>query len=457
MRQEWQALRGGVALLLLAAAGACMAPTPRLAATPDPLVALDARIFPPYNGQVAFSVNKAAHVALFEIVPGYGVSLLYPTSGSGFTQVRENWVPLRYSAQRWLYASNRYSDPAPGQWSGFDYGYGTGYYAPISSRGMRRVTSPRYLFLVASEEPIEVGQFQHKLDGLRQFLGPNMYSGYQPYDVMETLAYALVPYAGDERWATDVFVDWGYDWGYGYTPGTMASMASWQRVSCGDGSLGLAQWVPGWGYGTSTCAFNSDQRPPVAPGAPGDSPDLPPVGDPEQRGRTRSAGSDTRSRSGAEAANQQLQGAQSAETRNRIAQLRQDAVNAQFNELLRQRLHSSVELRHRADALMGGAVSGSSGRAAANGSAGRAGSSGNSRGVRSRAPDLGSQPNAGRGSTAGSSAPRSREGSSASPPRTQSMPASSPPPPRSREPSSSPPPSSPPPASSTRSRPPADL
>lgn len=459
MRRQWQALRGGLALMLLASVGACMAPTPQLAAAPESMAPLDARIFPPYNGQVAFSVNKAAHVALFEIVPGRGVSLLYPTAGSGFTQVRQNWVPLQYSPQRWLYASNSFSDPAPGQWSGYDYGYGTGYYAPMSTRGMQRTTSPRYLFLVASEEPIEIEQFQRSLGALRQFLGPNRYQSYHPYDVMESLAYAIVPYTGDEQWVTDVFVDWGYDWGYGYTPGTMAAMASWQLIGCADGSVGLAQWVPGWGYGTTSCVPNRQQTP-VTPVTPGD-PDVPPVWNPNGRGRASGAGEEGRGRAGAGSARPQLQGDQTVETRSRIAQLREEAARAQFNDLLRHQLRTGVELRHRADALMGrgpaGTIGGSNGRAAASGSAGRASSSG-SRAVRSRAPDVGNQPNAGRSSSAGGGSPRSREGSSSAAPRTQSAPASTQSSqPRSRESSSPPPSSAPAPSSSTRSRPPDGL
>lgn len=445
----WQAVRSGLALAMLGGAGACMAPAPRLAAAPESAVALDARIFPPYNGQVAFSVNKAAHVALFEIVPGRGVSLLYPTAGSGFTQVRENWVPMQYSAQRWLYASDRWIDPAVGQWSGFDYGYGMGY-APMSARGMTRTSAPRYLFLVASEEPIEVGQFQQNLAGLRQFLGPQQYSSYQPYELMEKLAYALVPYAADERWVTDVFVDWGYDWGYGYTPGTSAAMASWQTIRCADGSYGMARWVPGWGYDAMTCApwVNGQQSP-----TPGDSTSVPGQPTDDGRGRASGAGEDGRSRAGSGSTRPQLQGSQSAETRSRIARLREDATRSRFNELLNSELRQRVALRHRADELMGRGSGGAMGA-----SGGRVSSSGN-RTVRSRENARGgSQGNVRRGSSA-SPAPRSR---ASSPPRTstQSAPSSSAPssssrPPRSRETSPAPSSPSPAPTRSTRSRPPA--
>lgn len=452
----WQAVRSGLAVMLLASAGACMAPQPQLAAAPQSVAPLEARIFPPYYGQVAFSVNKPAYTALFEIVPGSGVSMLYPTAGSGFTQVRENWVPLQYSAQRWLYASNRFGDPAPGQWSGFAYGYGMGY-GTAGGRGMTYSSTPRYLFLIASEEPIEVSQFQHKLAAVRQYLGPNQYSSYQPYDVMERLAYAMVPYADDDRWVTDVFVDWGYDWGYGATPGTSVASSSWQAIRCADGTVGMANWVPGWGYTAMTCApwVNGQQ----AQGPGGDSTGVQ-VDVPGGRDRTRNAGEEGRSRTGGpESARPQLHGAQSAETRSRIAQLRADAARSEFDALLNRQVRQNVELRHRADALMG-SREGSATRGGASRNAARpssdAGTSGRATRSREEAARRSGERNARRDLS--SPSPRSREGTSRPQASTQSAPSS--PPPRSREASSSPapassPPSSPAPATSEpRSRPP---
>ncbi len=448
-----QTLRSGMAVLLLASVAACMAPQPRLTASPSSMVPLEASIFPPYYGQVPFRVNKPAHVALFEILPGRGVSLLYPTSGSGFTQVAENWVPLQYSAQRWLYASNSLSDPGAGQWSGFDYGYGMGY-GPVGMRGMSRTSAPRYLFLVASEQPIEISQFQHNLASMRQFLGANQYSSYQPYNIMEKLAYAVVPYANDDLWVTDVFVDWGYDWGYGYTPGTSASSATWVTMRCADGSVGMARYIPGWGYDMMSCApWASSQQNPT----PGDTATRPGQGGAqpgkEVEGRGRAGGSaqeevEGRGRAGGASARPRLQGGeQSAETRSRIAQLREDAARSQFNDLLNQQVRQNVELRHRSDEILGRRPGGAMG--SSNSNAGRQSAAGGSR-TRSRAGDEGSRANAGRSSTQ-SSEPRSRSGSTGSPrTSTQSSPSSAPP--RSREPSSPPtPPSAPPP----RSRPPA--
>ena len=75
---------------------------------PDVDVPLSARLFPPQYGQLAVGLNKPAFVAIFEVVPGRGASLVYPTGGTGFTPVLQTWVPLRYNPQRWVYAAQSY-------------------------------------------------------------------------------------------------------------------------------------------------------------------------------------------------------------------------------------------------------------------------------------------------------------------------------------------------------------
>jgi len=423
----------GPALLagLLALVAGCAVRAPGLTATPNSASPLQASIFPPYYGQVPVALNKPAYVALFEVIPGRGASMLYPKYGSGFTQVRDNWIPLDYSAQRWLYASNGMGT-AVGQWSGFDYGYGVGY--GLSSRSLQGAGAPRYLFLVASETPISTDRFQGSASSVRQYLGNNMYSSYQPYDVMERLAYALAPYdATDDSWVTDVFVDWGYDWGYGYTPGTSALAASWQPILCSDGSVGFGRWVPGWGYDNFSCMpmQRREGTPgwPTYPGQPGGNPAdsgrsrIRTPGAPEGRDRIRPVpnGSQVAPRS-------------AEEIRSRIAQLRDDANRARFAPELNEQLRRGVELRHRADYLMG--------RGGADAVAGRNGSSSarsanRSREARARAErDL----NAGR-AAASRPAPRSREARPAPAPRPSAQPRSTPSAgsaPRSRQPAPTP-------------------
>lgn len=442
-------LGGGLVAGLLAIASGCAAPSPQLGATPSSAAPLQARIFPPYYGEVPIAVNKAAYVALFEVLPGRGVSLLYPRSGNGFTTVRDVWIPVQYNAQRWLYASHGMGDVPAGQWSGFEYGFGAGY--GLSSRSMRGAGAPRYLFLVASEEPIATGRFQQSLSSIKDYLGVARYASYQPYDVMEQLAYALAPYgASDESWVTDVFVDWGYDWGYGYTPGTAAMASSWQPILCSNGTVGLGRWVPGWGYDTFSCPPMQSQQSPIQPGQPG-QPGEPPAENPDARGRTRSAQDGGRDRA-KDGSNGRVEGQQSPEEiRSRIAQLRDEANRAQFSRELNDQLRRGVEMRHRVDYLMGrpdgrsGAMAGRSSAAGANGArsrenpARRGGSSDAADAARSGRNAAFTQP------------PRSREASTTPRPQTstqQPQPGASSTP-RSRDPGSQPAPST----STPRSRP----
>ena len=78
-------MRQWLAAALAVTVVACAAPSrPTLGAAPDVDAALDARLFPPYYGSVPVQLSKPAYVALFEVVPGRGVSLLYPQAGAGW-------------------------------------------------------------------------------------------------------------------------------------------------------------------------------------------------------------------------------------------------------------------------------------------------------------------------------------------------------------------------------------
>ena len=438
MMRTSRALRTGLTALVAVAMAACAMPSQKLTASPDSATPLDVVIYPPYYGQLSIGLNKPAYLALFEILPGRGVSLLYPRSGSGYSAVKETWVPLAYSAQRWLYSSYDWSDPGAGQWSGFDarysmvpaaYGYGGRGY---NARALNQ--SPRYFFVVASDEPIAIDQFQNDLASLRDYLGTAQYASLRPYDVMEKLAYALVPYTSDDRWVTDVFVDWGYDWGYGYSPATSAALSAYQPVLCSDGSVAFALYYAGYGLvnGLPCTPWQQGQTQPTAPWLPGQPGQPGTPGDTTGgRDRTGKPGADSRHRAGA-AATAELQS--SAEIRNRIAQLRGEALDQSYRTRIQSGLRQTVALRNRAerraamapnfyghDAISPRARSGSGG----SGSATRADAdhTPRARGTSSApAPQTRTEP-----STAPSSSPRSREGSSSSPPPASSAPRTRPP------------------------------
>ena len=341
--RSWLAVAAAAALVACAPAA-----TPRVTAAPDPGTPLAAGLYPPYYGQVALRLSKPAYVALFEVVPGRGVSLLYPTAGAGWQGATEVWVPMRYNPQRWMYTTSAASAA---------YGYGvagaSGYdaYGVPAAAGM---AAPRYLFLVASERPLAVDQFQGDPASVRSYLGHVSYASYEPYDVMERLAYAILPFASEESWVTDVYVDWGYDWGYGGGPAATSAFASYQRVRCADGSLGYVRYLTGWGIADASCSIAGYVDP--VPGGPivGPQPDDSSVVVPPGSGRRRvGASADDGRRRADEPATETDGGASASQAAARVRQLRADAERPDFRDQVDELLRESVRTRQRTDRLLG--------------------------------------------------------------------------------------------------------
>lgn len=355
-------MRRWLSATLIAATAACAGGgAPMLTTTPDAGTPLEARVLPPYYGQVAMHLSKPAYVALFEVVPGAGASLLYPRAGTGFQQVSQSWVPLRFVPDRWLYAS----DPR-----GMGYGRASHVnrmYAgldPWQAHSARGAGAPRYFFLVASEEPLFVEQFQHDAAALRQYLGAARFASGDPYDVMERLAYAILPFADKDSWVTDVLVDWGYDWwGYGAGPAASASMMSMVPVQCANGLVTLAPYASGFGWLQPPCGGLGFTLPrqPVFPGpvVPGPGGEVPPPASGEGRSRSGAAAdSGGRSRAAAAAiatgtADEQRGAAVSPELRSRYVALRADAQRDGFREEFSERLRDQVRTRQIADVYRG--------------------------------------------------------------------------------------------------------
>ncbi|HEX3156907.1 MAG TPA: hypothetical protein VHQ45_00190 [Gemmatimonadaceae bacterium] len=178
---------------------------------------LQARVFPPYYGRISFSVNKPAYVALFEVAPGQGISLVYPLSGQPQRVQHEvTWQSLSFVPQRWLYTNASLSGPVGGP--------------------------ARYFYLIASERPLDIARLQRDAGSLRRTLDINRYAAIRPYDTMEDLAFMVVPRIEDDRWTTDVFADWGYDWGYGGSTLAFAPSSLYRSVICQSGQVRFASW-----------------------------------------------------------------------------------------------------------------------------------------------------------------------------------------------------------------------
>lgn len=145
--------------------------------------------------------NREAHVAMFEIIPGRGATMVYPLVRADAAPSEAHYVDLRIQHGRMFY----YNDP---------FGYAN--------------FQPRYYYAVASVAPLNLARLQSSLGATRRLLG-QMYASYRPYDVIDRLTEAVVPMQADEDWATDLFVHWP-------TPPSPRFLAS-RFVQCANGRV----------------------------------------------------------------------------------------------------------------------------------------------------------------------------------------------------------------------------
>jgi hypothetical protein len=146
---------------------------------------LRAYITGPEFGGLGFQVNRPAHVALFEVVPGRGTALVYPATGmgSGSTQT---------TMGRFNLGMNRIA--------------GRELYHPAhASVGL---VGPRFYFLIASVRPLNLDSFGTFGMGTMRALGTEL-AAYNAFSTMERLAQVALPStAPDGSWTSDVYMHW---------------------------------------------------------------------------------------------------------------------------------------------------------------------------------------------------------------------------------------------------------
>ncbi|HEV2131196.1 MAG TPA: hypothetical protein VGR27_08835 [Longimicrobiaceae bacterium] len=209
-----------LALLLTFSACAALPAPPRQA---SPMAPLRAWISPPGSfGTLGFYINRPAHVAVFEIVPGQGIGMVYPSYGYGHG-ARETHLAAGMhtvftggSSFRWAYQS------ALG-----GYGY--------------RSAQPRFYYLVASEAPLRISSFVASPMALRSTIGWQNFTAWNPYSAMEELTRLILPMQGYGEWTTDLYVDWPEP--------QMRQMPQYVVVTCRDGR----QLMVPVGYGFTSC------------------------------------------------------------------------------------------------------------------------------------------------------------------------------------------------------------
>ncbi|HJR63677.1 MAG TPA: hypothetical protein VJ803_08225, partial [Gemmatimonadaceae bacterium] len=211
-------MRNPLRLFALAASvTACHSSRPAPYLTPELAPPLEAWLAPAqlmrgFGEALEFHVNRPAHVAIFEIVPYRGISLLYP----GFTA----------QAERHTAGFHRGSVPfVTGRW-----------YYLTSPIGLQQ---PRFLLMIASLEPLRVDRMLDHPSSLRSDFGIYSFAARDPDVAIDQLLNVVLPgNAHDDSWATDVYVDWSNVDRRSHTlfaDAPLRSRARWVR--CADGRL----------------------------------------------------------------------------------------------------------------------------------------------------------------------------------------------------------------------------
>jgi hypothetical protein len=169
---------------MLLAVGACsQLPQPSLQSSPH-AQPMAAQILPRSPGVgLRIHVDRPAYAALYQIIPGAGVSQVYPALGTGNMDGR---VYAGNTSLNTLRLAN-IEDCAP---------------SPQLASG------PRFYFLITSDRPLGIDRFGTFGVGLRRELGLQ-FTEFNPYETMERLAEMTIPVPSDqESWSTDLYVEW---------------------------------------------------------------------------------------------------------------------------------------------------------------------------------------------------------------------------------------------------------
>jgi hypothetical protein len=170
--------------------------------------AISARLYAGIGGRLEVGLSEPGHVAVFEIVPGRGVGLLYPFYASEAAYFHAGWTGVSARTLR-----NR-------DW-----------YADHYAVDFRNYPQPRYFLLVASRYPLHLAPLQGNSGGLRRLLGHHTFSSHDSRGVMNEVLDAVLPYQDDADWDTDVLVIW---------PDPSIARPMYERmvaVRCGDGTV----------------------------------------------------------------------------------------------------------------------------------------------------------------------------------------------------------------------------
>jgi hypothetical protein len=270
MRIAIRSLTAIVGLTLVAcSSGGVTVVRPAPVPTPAPVVyvePLEIDIARPHQGKVFVQTSRAAYVAIFEIVPDRGVELVYPVSPRqrGFVIAGLREFPIWWEGSRVTYHAG---------WS------------------TSRAYPGRYIYALASDEPLRIPDAAYRTGYLRDVLGSRVYQSANPYTTMRALAREFVPEVHDEEWAEDMYV---------LSPSYATEYYRVTRVYCRGGTMYEVPsefadrvWCPAYGRGGSYGPGRVTEVDPPGPRRPLARPDSV-VGDNGRHVATRTRGGNGR-------------------------------------------------------------------------------------------------------------------------------------------------------------------
>lgn len=175
--------------LLAAATAACAYRPPPTSVQPAAYDdALAVRLLPPQDGFLRFLTSEPAHVAVFEIAPDRGVSLLYPQfreESARVSRVGANVEFLPWRVQgRWFYAS-------------------TPFYPSFAA-----LSRPTYLYIIASKSPLRVEDIRLQPAKLRSAMGWRSFLASDLSGTLDDLERLVVPEIAGDDWSSDLYIIW---------------------------------------------------------------------------------------------------------------------------------------------------------------------------------------------------------------------------------------------------------
>ncbi len=168
-----------------------------------------------------YTLSEPAYVAAFIVYPGAGVRLIYPTTTG---------------AER-LQSAGYHSDPLLGV--SFD---NDAYRVVLAGA----TPGPRYLYVVASRNPLDVAQYVHHPTALQGAIGQDAARSLDSDSTIDAIVSHAIAVGGDDSWDSDVYTLYGAASQYAYYDGSVAPLAYDDLESDYYGAIRNLDCLGGW-------------------------------------------------------------------------------------------------------------------------------------------------------------------------------------------------------------------